>query len=97
MTWELAEPPASGASTPREPIAPLQSLAGIDWHGVSAEARGEVALFDVDAGEGKLQSWQTRGEVATTQPRESEDVTGAGHRSANGQVAGSGIAEFEGN
>ncbi|MDQ1113952.1 hypothetical protein QE418_003400 [Microbacterium testaceum] len=59
----LLEPPAGVASAAPMPAAASrrEPIAGIDWAGVAAEARGEVALLEVAPGEGELQSWAARG------------------------------------
>ncbi len=60
----LLEPPAGVASAAPVPAAASsrrEPIAGIDWAGVAAEARGEIALLEVAPGEGELQSWAARG------------------------------------
>lgn len=61
--FELQEPaPAPPVKVaPLEPVAPA-TLCGIDWAEVAAEARGEVAMFEV-SDPGTLQQWGRRGDA----------------------------------
>jgi hypothetical protein len=57
-----APPVAPIAQAQAATHAPLRALGGIDWQGLTAEAGGQIALVEVDPGEGELQEWGKRGE-----------------------------------
>ncbi|KJL45563.1 hypothetical protein [Microbacterium trichothecenolyticum] len=59
------EPPVGVApAAPTVPAVRPATLGGIDWAGLAAETRGEIALVDVALGEGERQEWIARGEIA---------------------------------
>jgi hypothetical protein len=64
VAFSLDEPPLGPSHdvASAAPVAPARRmLDGIDWTGLAAEARGQVALVDVEAGEGERQEWGRRG------------------------------------
>lgn len=51
------------AGRPEPAVLPRPAtLGGIDWAEVAAEGRGQIALVEVEPGEGELQEWGRRGE-----------------------------------
>jgi hypothetical protein len=64
VAFSLDEPPLGPSHDVAHaaPEAPARRMLDrIDWTGLTAEARGQVALVDVEAGEGELQEWGSRG------------------------------------
>lgn len=65
MSEFLLEPPVEQpvavecAPAPNRPAL----LGGVDWAGLAAEARGAIALVDVQPGEGQRQAWARRGDA----------------------------------